>query len=85
MPVNPIQKRKEVLALRNDAPIAQKKGKDVDDPTTSKSPSASERSNQPIVSREKAEKKDALTKEVEKNSDFNLESEIAKLKFHSFD
>ena len=54
VPINPIQKRKEVSAPKNDAPIAQKKGKEVADPTTSKSPSANERSNQPIASREKS-------------------------------
>ena len=80
MPINPIQKRKEVLAPKNDALVAQKKGKEVADPTTSKSPSANERSNQPIVLREKAKKKDVPVKEVEKTSVFNLESEIAKLK-----
>ena len=47
--INPIQKRKEVSAQNNDSPVAQKKGKEIADPTTRKSPSANERSNQPIV------------------------------------
>ena len=80
VPINPIQKRNEVSAPKNDSPVAQKKGKEIADPNTSISPSASERVNQPIVSREKPEKKDAPAKEVEKTSAFNLESEIAKLK-----
>ena len=79
-PINPIQKRKEVSEPKNDSPVAQKKGKEIVDPTTSKSPSANERSNHPIVSREKDEKKDVLAKEVEKTSIFSLENEIAKLK-----
>ena len=58
----------------------QKKGKEIVDPTTSKSPLANERSNQPNVSKEKTEKKDVPAKEVEKNLVFNLENKIAKLK-----
>jgi len=58
----------------------QKKGKETTDPITSKMPSANERSNQPIISKEKTEKKDVSAKEVEKTSVFNLENEIAKLK-----
>ena len=38
VPINPIQKRKEVLAPKNDSPVAQKKGKETADPTTRKSP-----------------------------------------------
>lgn len=41
--------------------------------------SASERPNQPNVSKEKMEKKDVLAKEVDKVLVFNLENEIAKL------
>lgn len=50
----------------------QKKGKETVDPTTSKSPSANERSNQPNISREKTEKKDVPAKEVDKTPVFNL-------------
>lgn len=54
---------------KNYPPIVQKKGKEIADPTTNKMPSASERSNQPSVSKEKTKKK-----EVEKISVFNLEN-----------
>ena len=64
--INPIQNRKEVSTPKNDSPVAQKKGKEIADPTTIKSPSANERSNQRNISREKAEKKDVPAKEVEK-------------------
>jgi len=72
VPINPIQKRKETTAPKNDPPIVQKKGKETVDPTTSKMPSANERSNQSSVSKEKTEKKDVSAKEVEKISVFNL-------------
>lgn len=45
-----------------------------------KSPSANERVNQPIVPKDKAEKKEVPAKEVEKTSTFSLENEISKLK-----
>ncbi len=38
--INPIQKRKEVLASKSDSPVVQKKGKEAVDPNISKSPSA---------------------------------------------
>ena len=59
VPINPIQKRKEATPPKNDSPNVQKKGKEAVDPTTSKTQSANERSNQPIVSKEK---KDAPVK-----------------------
>ena len=80
MPINPIQKRKEATTPKNGPLVVQKKGKETVDPTTSKPPSANERSNQPNISREKTEKKDVPAKEVDKTSVFNLENEIAKLK-----
>ena len=80
VPINPIQKRKEVSAPNNDAPIAQKKGKDVANPTTRKSPATNERSNQPIISRDKDKKKDVPVKYAKKVSVFSLENEISKLK-----
>jgi len=58
----------------------QKKGKEIANPSTSKTTSASERPNQPNVLKEKIEKKDVPTKEVEKISVFNVENEIAKSK-----
>eukprot|EP00253_Pinus_taeda_P034921 PITA_34921 len=65
---------------KNDPPIVQKKGKEIVDPTTSKTPSSNERFNQPSASKEKTKKKDVSSKQVEKISVFNLENEIAKLK-----
>lgn len=65
---------------KNDSPIVQRKGKETIDPTTSKTQSTNERSNQPIESKEKTEKKDAPIKDLEKTSAFSLENEIAKLK-----
>jgi len=59
MYINPIHKRKEVTPLKNNPPIVQKKGKETVDPTTNKTQSANEGSNQPSVSKEKFEKKDA--------------------------
>jgi len=78
VPVNPIQKRKEVLVAKNDSSVAQKKGKDALDPDSNKSPSA-EKSNPQIVSREK-EKKEVPVKEVENTFAFSLENEISKFK-----
>ena len=79
MPVNPIQKRKEIPSSKNDSPIAQKKGKETIDPSSSKS-SSTERLNQPIVSKYKAKRREVSIKEVEKVSTFSLENEISKLK-----
>ena len=78
VPVNPIQKRKEVSASKNDSLVAQNKGKEALGPDSSNSPST-EKSNQQIVSREK-ERKEVPVKEVEKTSVFSLENEISKLK-----
>lgn len=74
VPVNPIQKRKEVPASKNEPPVVPKKGKEIADPTTSKSPPANERVNQPMVPKDKAKRKYAPAKEVE------MENEISKLK-----
>jgi len=79
VPVNPIQKRKEIPSSKNDSPIAQKKGKETIDPSSSKS-SSTERLNQPIVSKYKAKRREVSIKEVEKVSTFSLENEISKLK-----
>ena len=40
VPVNPIQKRKEVSSSKNDSSVAQKKGKEALGPNSSNSPSA---------------------------------------------
>lgn len=40
VPVNPIQKRKEASAPKNDSPVAQKKAKEIVDPAATKSSSA---------------------------------------------
>ena len=80
VPINPIQKRKEVLASKNEPPAVPNKGKEVADPTPSKYSPANERVNQPIVSKDKAERKDVPAKEVENTSAFSLENEISKLK-----
>jgi len=74
VPINPIQKRKETTTPKNYPPIVQKKGKEIVDPTTNKTPSTNKRFNQPSVSKEKTEKKDVSAKEVEKISVFNLEN-----------
>lgn len=66
VPVNPIQKRKEATTLKNDPTNVQKKGKETTDPSSSKTTSTNERSNQLNVSKDKMEKKDVLAKEVEK-------------------
>lgn len=78
--INPIQKWKEATPPKNDSPNVQKKGKEPTDPTSSKVQSANEKSNQPSATKKKIEKKDAPVKEVEKNTTFSLENEIAKLK-----
>ena len=80
VPINPIQKRKEGPASKNEPPVARNKGKEVVDPMPKKSPSTNERFNQPIVPKDKAEKKEVPAKEVEKTSTFSLENEISKLK-----
>ena len=59
--------------------MAQKKVKEIVDPAASKS-SLAEKSNQPIASREKVERKDVPAKEIERTSTFSLENEIAELK-----
>ena len=51
---------------KNNPPNVHKRGKETTDPNTNKTPSASERPNQPNVSKEKTEKKDVSVKEVEK-------------------
>lgn len=80
VPINPIQKRKEVPTSKNEPPVVPKKGKGIVDLTTSKSPPTNERVNQPIVSKDKAKRKDVPAEEVEKTSAFSLENEISKLK-----
>lgn len=80
VPINPIQKRKEAAPPKNDSLNVQKKGKEAAYPTTSKTQSANEKSNQSNVSKEKTEKKDAPLKEVEKTITFSLENDISKLK-----
>ena len=82
MPINPIQKIKE-LQSKNDSSNTQRKGKEPADPSPSKTPSVintANEKNQHSTSKEKAEKKDPLIKEVEKFPSFNLENEISKLK-----
>lgn len=80
VPINPILKRKEVLASENELHIVPNKGKEVVDPTPNKSPPENERVNQLIVSKDKAKKKDVPTKGVENTSSFSLENKISKLK-----
>lgn len=80
VPINTVQKRKEVPASKNELAVVAQKGKEIVDPTTSKSPPAHEKVNQPAAPKDKAEGKDVPTKEAEKNSTFSLENEISKLK-----
>lgn len=67
---------------KNDPPIVKKRGRETVDPTTTKTPSTNERSNQSSILKETTKKKDVSTKEVEKTSAFNLENEISKLKVY---
>jgi len=85
VPINPIQKRKEVPASKEETSAASKKGKESADPMTSKPiPAneipANEKVNQISIPKDKPEKKDVLAKEANKTSSFSLENEISKLK-----
>lgn len=83
VPINPIQKRKELLS-KNDSSNTQRKGKEPADPSSRKEPLTNnienEKNNQPSAVKEQVDKKDLPVKEVEKVSSFNLENEIAKAK-----
>lgn len=79
VPISPLQKRNEAQP-KNDSFNIQKKGKEPTNPTSSKGPSANEKTNQQSVAKEKLEKKDPPVKEVDKVSAFSLENGIAKLK-----
>jgi len=78
--VIPVQKRKEAQP-KNYSSNIQKKGKEPFDPTSSKGPSANEKTNQKSAAKEKVEKKESSVKEVDRISAFSLENEIAKLRF----
>jgi len=56
VPVNPIQKRKEGLASKNDSSVAQKKGKEALDPDSSESPSTEKIKSENCIERKGKER-----------------------------
>lgn len=79
VPINPIQKKKDILA-KNDSAAPQKKGKEIIDPQTSQSSSADKVNQPPSTMRDKVERIESPAKEGEKVSTFSLENEISRLK-----